>query len=119
MNEICNTKYASEFFVLDDKLWRKDRHRKHKIVIPKEKGLYLVRQAHNKLGHKGIFTTQIQLLLFEGMATVPNPCSFHCIYVLFINTFFFQPISYVSRTLLSFTKGPIYKSTILSACTDV
>ena len=55
------TKYASEFFVLDDKLWWKDCHRRHKIVIPKEKGLDLVRQAHNKLGHKGIFTTQIQL----------------------------------------------------------
>lgn len=54
-------KYASGFFVLEGKLWRKDRHGRHKIVIPKEKRLELIRQAHDELGHKGTFTTRIRL----------------------------------------------------------
>lgn len=54
-------KYASEFFILENKLWRKDSHGKHKIVIPEAKRLELIRQAHDELGHKGIFTTRIRL----------------------------------------------------------
>ena len=52
---------ASEFFVLNGKLWRKDRLGKHKIVVEKDKRLELIRQAHDELGHKGIFTTRMRL----------------------------------------------------------
>ena len=50
------TRYASEFFVLDMKLWRKDRHSRHKIVVPEGKRLELIHQAHDDLGHKGTYT---------------------------------------------------------------
>jgi hypothetical protein len=54
-------KSVTEFFVLDNKLWRKDRHGRHKLVIEKEKRLHLIRQAHDDLGHKGIFTVKQRL----------------------------------------------------------
>ena len=54
-------KSASEFFVLDNKLWKKDRHGRHKLVVPEEKRFELIRQAHDELGHKGIFTVRTRL----------------------------------------------------------
>ena len=47
---------ASEFFLLDEQLWKKDRRGRHKLVVREEKRLGLIRQAHDDLGHKGIFT---------------------------------------------------------------
>ena len=52
---------ASEFFVMDNKLWRKDRQGQHKLVILENKRLELIRQAHDDLGHKGVFTVKIRL----------------------------------------------------------
>jgi len=46
------------FFVADGQLWKKDSRAKHKLVIDKEKRLDLLRQAHDNLSHKGIFTTR-------------------------------------------------------------
>ena len=54
-------KSASEFFVMRGKLWRKDRQRRHKLVIWGEKHLDLIRQAHDELGHKGVFTVKRRL----------------------------------------------------------
>ena len=53
---------ASGFFVADRQLWKKDSRAKHKLVIDEEKQLDLLRQAHDNLGHKGIFTTHTQIL---------------------------------------------------------
>jgi len=53
---------ASGFFVADGQLWKKDSRAKHKLVIDEEKRLDLLRQAHDDLGHKSIFTTRTQIL---------------------------------------------------------
>lgn len=53
---------ASDFFIQDDQLWRKDRQGKHKLVISSDKRLHLLKQAHDDLGHKGIFTVRLRLL---------------------------------------------------------
>ena len=52
---------ASDFFLLDDQLWKTDRHRKHKLVITKDRRLSIIKQAHNNLGHKRIFTVRLWL----------------------------------------------------------
>lgn len=52
---------VTKFFVLNDKLWRKDRQGRHKLVIWEDKCLELIRQAHDDLGHKGIFTVRMRL----------------------------------------------------------
>ena len=54
-------RYATDFFILDGQLWRKDRQGKHKLVITKEKRLDLMKQAHDDLGHKGMFTVRTRL----------------------------------------------------------
>jgi hypothetical protein len=54
---------ATGYFLQDGRLWKKDSRNKHKLVIrDEEKRLDLIRQAHDSLGHKGIFTTRIRLL---------------------------------------------------------
>ena len=47
---------ATKFFVNKGQLWRKNSHGKHKLIIPNKRRLGLIRQAHDDLGHKGIFT---------------------------------------------------------------
>jgi hypothetical protein len=54
-------KSVTEFFVLDNKLWRKDRQGRHKLVVRGEKRLQLIQEAHDDLGHKGIFTVRLRL----------------------------------------------------------
>jgi hypothetical protein len=56
------TKFASDYFVLDNRLWRRDRHGKHKTYIPEGRRLELIRQVHDALGHKGIFAVRTHLL---------------------------------------------------------
>jgi hypothetical protein len=47
----------------DGQLWKKDDRNKHKLVIRNEEKRWdLIWQAHDLLGHKGIFTTHIHLL---------------------------------------------------------
>ena len=55
-------KYAIQFFILDDQLWKKNSDGKHKLVVPEAKRLELIKQAHDDLGHKGIFTVRIRLM---------------------------------------------------------
>ncbi|KAJ3571153.1 hypothetical protein NP233_g3932 [Leucocoprinus birnbaumii] len=55
-------RYSANFFIRDEKLWRKDPKLKHKLVIPQNGRFKLIQQAHDDLGHKGIFTTRIRLL---------------------------------------------------------
>jgi Integrase zinc binding domain len=54
-------KSVSEYFVFEKKLWRKDRQGRHKLVIWEDKQLDLIRQAHDELGHKGVFTVRLRL----------------------------------------------------------
>jgi len=48
--------YATKFFVLGDKLWRRHPEGHHQLVIDEAKHYELIRQAHDDLGHKGVFT---------------------------------------------------------------
>jgi hypothetical protein len=53
--------YSSGFFFSNGKLWRRDTHGKHKIVVPKEKRYELLKEVHD-IHHKKIYTIQMQLL---------------------------------------------------------
>lgn len=55
-------KKASEFFILDNKLWKRDPNGRHKLIIPYNKRLGLIRDVHDELGHKGIFSVRTRLL---------------------------------------------------------
>jgi hypothetical protein len=52
---------AAHFFVLEDKLWRREAHSKHQLVLPPSKRYRVLEEAHNNLGHKGIYTISSRL----------------------------------------------------------
>jgi hypothetical protein len=54
--------YSSGFFISNGKLWCRDTHGKHKIVVPKEKRYELLKEVHDILGHKKIYAVRMQLL---------------------------------------------------------
>jgi hypothetical protein len=47
---------AACFFVLEDKLWRREAHGKHQLILPPCKRYRVLEEAHDDLGHKGIYT---------------------------------------------------------------
>lgn len=53
---------ASDFFVREGRLWKKDRTGKHKRVIERSRRLALLMEAHDEQGHKGIFSVHLKLL---------------------------------------------------------
>jgi hypothetical protein len=54
--------YSSEFFFSNGKLWRRDTHGEHKIVVLKEKRYELLKEVHDILGHKKIYAMWMQPL---------------------------------------------------------
>ena len=50
--------YCTEFFVDEGQLWRKDSHGAHKLIIWLDERLNIMRQAHDDIGHKGIYLTR-------------------------------------------------------------
>ncbi|KIN99728.1 hypothetical protein M404DRAFT_154448, partial [Pisolithus tinctorius Marx 270] len=54
---------ASHFFLLDGNLWCREPHRWHQLVVNKSKRYHLIEEAHDDLGHKGVFTVCMCLLL--------------------------------------------------------
>ncbi|KIN94401.1 hypothetical protein M404DRAFT_35090 [Pisolithus tinctorius Marx 270] len=54
---------ASHFFLLDGNLWHREPHRWHQLVINESKWYRLIKEAHDDLGHKGVFTVHTCLLL--------------------------------------------------------
>jgi hypothetical protein len=54
--------YSSGFFISNGKLWQRDTHGRHKIVVPKEKRYELLKEVHDILGHKKIYAVRMQLL---------------------------------------------------------
>jgi hypothetical protein len=54
-------RYGTEFFILGDRLWRKDPKKHHKIVIPRDRRLFLVSSAHDDVGHRGFYATNALL----------------------------------------------------------
>ena len=55
-------RYSSDFFIGDDKLWRRDPTGRHKIVIPAPRRLAIMKETHDALGHKKIYAVRIALL---------------------------------------------------------
>ena len=54
-------RYCTEFFVGHDKLWRKNAKGHHKLVVPKDRHLFLMSSAHNDVGHHGFYATHALL----------------------------------------------------------
>jgi hypothetical protein len=54
--------YSSGFFFSNSKLWCCDTHKRHKIVVLKERRCELLKEVHNILGHKKIYAVWMQLL---------------------------------------------------------
>jgi hypothetical protein len=55
-------KDAGSYFVLEGRLYRKDRQGRHQRVVPYEDRLSLLKQAHDELGHRGFFPVRRLLL---------------------------------------------------------
>ena len=54
--------YTRLFFLKDGQLWRRQGTGYHQLVITPEKRLTLIMQAHDGLGHKGLYSTRRLLL---------------------------------------------------------
>jgi hypothetical protein len=54
---------ATRFFVLNGSLWHREPHGKHQLVVPESRWFGLIKEAHDNLGHKGVFTVWTRLLL--------------------------------------------------------
>lgn len=50
-------KYATQFFIHDGRLWRKDPQGAHKIVLEQGQRLRALRELHDKIGHRGVHAT--------------------------------------------------------------
>jgi hypothetical protein len=53
---------ATRFFILNGSLWCREPHGKHQLV-PESRWFGLIKEAHDDLGHKGVFTVRTRLLL--------------------------------------------------------
>jgi hypothetical protein len=51
-------RYSTQFFVDNDRLWRKDSQGAHKIVVDMSKRLEVLRNCHDFVGHKGFYATR-------------------------------------------------------------
>jgi hypothetical protein len=56
-------RYAIRFFVQAGKLWKKDEHGRHKLVVSPASRLAILRATHDDLAHKGFYATHE--LIFE------------------------------------------------------
>ena len=54
---------ATRFFLLNGSLYHREQHRRHQLVVPVERHYGLIQEAHNSLGHKGVFSVWTRLLL--------------------------------------------------------
>ncbi|KAJ3499308.1 hypothetical protein NLJ89_g10112 [Agrocybe chaxingu] len=50
-------RYCTEFFIDTERLWRKEPHGRHKLVIPTYRRLFIITSAHEDVGHHGFFAT--------------------------------------------------------------
>lgn len=55
-------KFVSNFFMRNGRLWHKSRDGRVQLVPKPEARFDLLRQAHDDLGHKGVFSTRSKLL---------------------------------------------------------
>ena len=52
-----------KFFLLHDSLWRREPHGHHQLVVREHQRFGLIKEAHDDLGYKGVFTVRTRLLL--------------------------------------------------------
>jgi hypothetical protein len=55
--------YAVHFFILEDNLWHRDAQGKHQLVVNPRKCYHILKEAHDDLGHKGVYAVHMRLLL--------------------------------------------------------
>jgi hypothetical protein len=55
-------RFAQEFFLKGNVLWRKRIHGHHKVIILLARCLSLITQAHNYVGHHGVYPVQSHLI---------------------------------------------------------
>ena len=55
-------RYATEFFVDGDRLWKKDRQGKHKLVVDRATRWKILVGVHDDVGHKGFYATRAMIL---------------------------------------------------------
>jgi hypothetical protein len=51
--------YAACFFILEDNLWCRDPQGKHQLVVDPHKCYCILKEAHNDLGHKGVYAVHM------------------------------------------------------------
>lgn len=51
-------RFSTNFFIANDKLWRKDPLGQHKLVIDPPRRLSILRTCHEDIAHKGVWATQ-------------------------------------------------------------
>jgi hypothetical protein len=52
--------YVARFFILEDNLWHRDPQGKHQLVVDPHKCYRILKEAHNDLGHKGVYTVHMR-----------------------------------------------------------
>jgi hypothetical protein len=55
-------RYSSKFFISNGKLWHRNTHGRHKIVVLEKRRYELLKEVHDILWHKKIYAIQMQLL---------------------------------------------------------
>jgi len=56
-------KYATRFFIVRGKIWKRDRRGEHKLVVEEKARICVMNQIHHKLGHKRFFATRTAIQL--------------------------------------------------------
>jgi hypothetical protein len=54
---------VAQFFVQEGNLWRREPHGRHQLVVQLHKCYCILKEVHDDLGHKGVYTTHVHLLL--------------------------------------------------------
>ncbi len=54
-------RYAQHFVLRDAKLWRKNNHGNHQLVLEPHRRLQVLQQAHDEIGHRGVYSTHAHL----------------------------------------------------------
>ena len=55
-------RYATEFFVDGERLWKKDREGKHKLVVERDSRWKVLVGTHDDIGHRGFYATRATIL---------------------------------------------------------
>jgi transposase InsO family protein len=50
-------RYCTEFFLDDDRLWKKNAQGAHKLIVNPPSRLETIRSAHDQVGHKAVYAT--------------------------------------------------------------